>query len=187
MELLLNVFTHLSREIQIYILSGFLIISNFAFIDYFYFDSSLINYFSNNHLIIISIIFSYIIGHLSMGLFYLIFEKTGIDKKFNPNYNSIKTNHFIDIYNNNPKAYSYFIERYDTLTNMRCTLCTSCLVNAIVLIPFLIIYSIFWQIFLALFIFLISSFVFYSLSIQTEKELKEKINTLFNKNNIKSS
>ena len=47
-ELLLNVFTHLSREIQIYILSGFLVISNILLIDYFYYDSTLFNFFTIN-------------------------------------------------------------------------------------------------------------------------------------------
>lgn len=115
-----------------------------------------------------------------MGLFYVLIKKTCIGKKFNNKNTAITAKEFIEIYNKNPKAYSYFVERYDTLSNMRWTLSSACFINFTINIFFLII-TIYWQIIVALIFFLISSIIFYKLAIQTEIELKEKTNALLGK------
>ena len=85
---------HLTREILIYWLSGFLILINILIIDYFYYNESILIFIELHKdllsLFTISLIFvSYILGQICMAIGYLFLEKTGIEKSLKK-YNKIE-------------------------------------------------------------------------------------------------
>jgi hypothetical protein len=174
-------FSHLGREIQIYLFSGLIIAVNVLIIDHFYFNSTLLTFIQTNNLTIPVGIVLYLLGQFCMGFFYLILEITNLHEKIKK---KLKFNYSFDykylpkIYKERPELYNYFIERYNILTMMRWTISAACFINLIIDIIVLIIKDIYWQILMTTIIFTTGSITFYLLSMKTENEYVERINLL---------
>ena len=69
---LLGLFKHISRDIIIYVLPGFVLIFNFIIVDKLYLGNKLINILNTEYLLLIFFILSYILGHLIMAFMEII-------------------------------------------------------------------------------------------------------------------
>lgn len=183
-EQLLKIFNHLAREIQVYVLSGFLIAVNILIIDYFYYNLSLWNIIKTNSLEIPAIFILYILGQLSMALYYTIIELPSIDEKIK---SILKLDYIIDstalpsIYKKDPEIYMHFVERYVILTMMRWTLSAACFINFITDIIFLLKKDYHWQILLITLISFVGSIILLLLTTRTEKDYSDRIDSLKDK------
>lgn len=180
-EQLIKIFTHIAREIQIYFLSGFLLLLNIYCIDYFYYESSLYHHLTTNILIVPTIIISYIIGQICMAIYYVIFELTGLEQGINK---KLGIQHKVDskilphIYNTQKETYQHFIERYVILVMMRSTLTSSLLLMAIINLIYLIFICYKWQICLIASITSISFILMYILTARTECDYSDRIESM---------
>jgi len=132
---ILEVFSHIAREIQIYFLPGFIILSNICLINYFFFEGSLIDFIITRNLELYLIIFSYIFGQVSFAFYYCIIEIPKIDCLITQIFfNETKdfTHLLPKLREKNNDQYTFFIERYIILINMRWNLSASFTINAII-------------------------------------------------------
>lgn len=131
---LLDFFKHIARDLLIYALSGIVVLSNFFLIDYFYNSEKFGILFSKieyNELIFIAI--SYILGHITMGIMYVLFEMViNFDKIIVHCFDiNISKSIELKLFKENEKIYEYFIERENALYFMRWTLSGAFLVSVI--------------------------------------------------------
>ncbi len=121
-------FNHIARELQVYFISGVLLMLNIFAIDYLYYDSSFWEVISQKQFIVPVIIVSYFLGHICMAFYYVVLEMPKLDKKFNKicgiNY-KVETASLPRIYKKDKDTYRYFIERYVILSMMRWTMSAS--------------------------------------------------------------
>lgn len=120
---LLEIFKYLLRDIIIYALPGFLFFFLFFFLK-LPFEPSLVSEQTTikEYYIIISIVISYYMGHLIMGLMYLVCELTLLEKIWKrkmgiDDVNSLEKEIFI--FNYNKLLYDEYIERYSILCLFR--------------------------------------------------------------------
>jgi len=180
-EQILKVFSHLGREIQIYVFSGLVVATNIIIIDYFYYESSFLNFIQINHFILPSIVLLYLLGHFCMGFYFLLLEHFKFDKKIK----KILKFEIIDqedelpmIYKKDDKIYNFFIERNNILLMMRWTLSAACCINFFSNLVFLSIKKFHWQFLLITIIVFNGIIVFYLLSAQSEEDYSKKINQI---------
>ncbi|OCL92455.1 hypothetical protein [Aliarcobacter thereius] len=119
---LLDLFKHISRDIMIYAISGFVVIVNFFIIDKFYLGGIYFGLIDKlEYISLIIFILSYVIGHVIMSLMQIVdFIEPCIYKLF-----KLKNINFKDevkIFKKNQNTYDYFIERQNQLTYFRWTL-----------------------------------------------------------------
>ena len=180
-EQIFKAFNHLAREVQIYLFSGLVVGTNVIVIDYFYYQSTLLTFIRTNALAIPIIIVLYILGQFCMALFYAILEWKKFDEKIKKflgfNY-KVDSKSLPQIYSKNPVLYLHFVERYIILTMMRWTLSAACFINFIIDIIVLFKKDFHWQFMLATIIFAISFLAFYLLSLKTENDYADRINSL---------
>lgn len=180
-EQIFKAFNHLAREIQVYLFSGFIIATNIAIIDYFYFNLSILTFVRNNSLEIPVCVLLYIFGQFSMAFYYVIIELSKFDKKINK---LLKISYTVNskvlpkIYKNDPELYVRFIERYIILLMMRWTLSAACSISFIINIILVFIKPIHWQFVLTTIIFGIAAVFFYLISVRTEKDYADRIESL---------
>lgn len=182
-EQVFKVFSHLGREIQIYVFSGLVIAINIVIVDYFYFNSSLLHFIQSNNLEIPSIVLIYLLGHFCMSFYYFVLEWKEFDMKIKSMLNfkyKIDLDALPIIHDKKPILYNYFIERYNALAMMRWTISAACTINFLIDIIIMIVFrDDFHCLFLVtLIIFIISSFTFYLLHLKTEKDYSEKIDQI---------
>lgn len=180
-ELIFKTFNHLAREIQIYLLSGSLIVFNALAIDYFYYDSTLFYFIQSKSLLIPLIIMIYIIGHFCMAFYYTVLEWKEFDKKINKFLgltSIVKSEELPGIYNKNPEIFLHFIERYVVLTMMRWTISSACCINFLIDIVFILKKNYYWQFLFTTILFAIGAIAFYLLTAKTEKDYAERIDSL---------
>lgn len=173
---------HLTREILIYWLSGFLILINILIIDYFYYNESILIFIELHKdllsLFTISLIFvSYILGQICMAIGYLFLEKTGIEKSLKK-YNKIEdfeNNGILEkFYKNDKEHYEFFIERYDNLSYMRWNLSIALLIIFVINLIYIFKFY-YWQILLLTILSFLLSIFTYTLYLKTEKDLQDKL------------
>jgi hypothetical protein len=180
-EQVFKVFNHLAREIQVYLFSGLVIAVNALIIDYFYYNSSLLDFIQTNTLTIPVAIVLYLLGQFCMAFFYTILEWTKLDKKINMFLNfdySVDYESLPEIYEKNPELYLHFVERYIILTNMRWTISAACFINLIVDLIVLFKKDFHWQFLLTTIVFATGTITFYLLTTQTENDYAERIDSL---------
>ncbi len=176
---------HLTREILIYWLSGFLILINIFIIDYFYYDESILNFIELRKdllsLFTISLIFvSYILGQICMGIGYVILEKTGLEKSLKKctKIEDFEIKGVLEkLYKNDKEHYEFFIERYDNLSYMRWNLSIALLIIFIINLIFIFKFC-YWQILLLTILSIFFSIITYVLYLKTEIDLQVKIKML---------
>src|ERR1039457_1265608 len=129
-----KVFNHLAREVQLYLVPGFIILMNIYAINYYYYNSSMLDIAKQQYYWFAIIVLAYVFGHISMALFYVLIELDRFDKKINKllglNY-KINSSALPNIYNKNKEAYFHFVERYVILSLMRWTMSASLFVVTI--------------------------------------------------------
>lgn len=184
-EGIFKIFNHLARELQIYCLSGILILINCLLIDYFLYNHSLWTFIQNTKDLTIPIlIITYILGQLSMAFYYLFLERTKLDEKIKKTLGFTYTENSAllhKIYIENKETYLHFIERYDLLAMMRWTMSASCTISFFIDIPFLLLNPNHWQqLSLIALSFLLSSLLLYILAVQTECDYVKRIEALIN-------
>lgn len=125
---LLDFFKHIARDLLTYILSGLVVIANFAYILLHLNKTEFNILFDNTYAVWLIIIFAYVIGHIIMGIVYILLEKTKLDDIFTKF--DIKQKNEIEIYKNDIKLYEFFIERQNQLYYLRWNLAGAFLLNS---------------------------------------------------------
>lgn len=184
-EEIFKIFNHLARELQIYCLSGVLILVNCLLIDFFLYNHSLWTLIQNTKDLAIPIlVITYILGQLSMAFYYLLLERPKRDewiKKVLGFNHTEKSALLHQIYIKNKEAYLHFVERYDLLTMMRWTMSAACALSFFIDIIFLFFNQNYWQQLGSIAIlFLLGAISLYMLAVQTEYDYVKHIEGLAN-------
>lgn len=136
MQEIFKAFRHLSREIIIYIIPGFLLFLDVIIILFVNNSSILKNELFDNFIFWIAIFISYVFGHLSISL-SVILRKLCCFCNCSNNKNERLEKEII-IYGKDKDRYEYFIERYNLLHAIRKNITFICLImsvlNAILLL-----------------------------------------------------
>ncbi len=155
-NLLSKTFQHLAREIQAYIFSGILVVLNTLFITN---KLSLLTQKQENSTLIwiLAIVITYIIGHVCMAVFSLLFEVTRIQKLFQKifyicmygkeelknkkvesknNFPNVDASKDVEIYINSREAYQFYIERDNNLIFMRWNYAGAGVLNTVITLFF---------------------------------------------------
>lgn len=180
-EQVFKAFNHLVREIQIYLISGGMVILNIFVIDYYYFNNSLSQFISRKQYVLPWIIVAYVTGHICMAFFYTILEWKKLDKKLNKLLgftHDIKSELLPKIYIKHQDAYRHFLERYVLLSMMRWNMSAAFFINFLINLYFIIFHQYVWQIGLLVGLCLLCSGCLYLLTGQTEKEYSDRINSM---------
>ena len=82
-EGIFKAFNHIARELQVYFINGLLILLNIYAIDFFYYEGSFWKIVGQRQFIFPAIIVAYILGHICMAFYYVLFEWTKFDKWLN--------------------------------------------------------------------------------------------------------
>lgn len=180
-EQIFRAFNHIARELQVYFVSGLLVILNVYVIDFFYYDQSFYNIVGKKEFIVPGIIVAYIIGHVCMSFFYVLLELTKFDKKLNKRLGfdfNVDSNVLPNIYEKNKESYIHFIERYVVLTMMRWTLSSAFFINFLVDLYFTLFHEYNWQTCLLTVLNFLASVTMYILTTRTEKDYSDRINSM---------
>jgi len=144
-EQIFKAFNHIARELQIYFLSGFLLLMNLGVIDQIFFNRTIWKYTHLQSLFIPTlIIVAYILGHICMAVYCVALEVTGLDKRINalvPTENKDLHDERIrnlnetlpslpELFVRDRTAYMHFVERYSLLVLMRWNLSAAFLIMA---------------------------------------------------------
>lgn len=129
---LLDFFKHISRDIMIYVIPGFIVIVNLYIIDKVYIKSEFFQVIDKlEYLPLIIFITSYVIGHIIMAFMEIIsLIDPCIYKIFK--FKKINFKDEINIFKNNKDTYDYFIERQNQLSHFRWTLSGAFIVSTII-------------------------------------------------------
>lgn len=180
-------FKHIARDIYIYMLPGFIFIFNLLYIDYLYFDSNTYLYLkANESLIYIVLISSYLIGHFSFGIFYLIIEKTNCERFFKKLLfkKDFKEDdlQLMNLFKSDISVFEFFIERHIHLSLFRWNFSAALIFSGFINSLFLITIKFSNNLLLVIIIQIIGSISIYILSLKTELDYCTKIETLSNQN-----
>ncbi|MBN2520297.1 MAG: hypothetical protein JXB17_07330 [Bacteroidales bacterium] len=141
-EQIIKVFTHLAREVQIYLFSGALFLIQIHIIFHPYLHDIL--QIHKSKLVYLSLLLiSYLIGHTTFSIYNIfccLFELNCKKefKKTRQKYEKRKINFLreVNIYKKNDKVHTQFIERYNILYQMRCNLAVTLLLLAAIAITY---------------------------------------------------
>ncbi len=174
---LLDLFKHISRDIIIYAISGFVVIVNFFIIDKFYLGGIYFGLIDKlEYISLIIFILSYVIGHIIMSLMQIVdFIEPCIYKLFK--FESVDFKYEVQIFKENQNIYDYFIERQNQLTYFRWTLSGAFLILTLINCCYKCIEKVDISLYFIFLPFVIGIFLLI-LHYTTEKEYKEKIKLL---------
>lgn len=183
-----KIFSHLSRDLFIYFLTGFIVLIDLAYLDYLFNTVSTFKYVKTiPYWTISSTIIAFAIGHLVFAIMYFIFEYSKLEswlkKKLfplNDNERAFEINFEkeIKIFANKTVLHEQFIERHTQLYLMRWNFAGGLMFSGLTNIIFEI-YFHFTCIFTAISILLIlTGFLIYLLSLKTEKDCFDRINKI---------
>ena len=190
-EQLFKVFSHLARDIQNYLFSGFIIIFNIYLLDYFYYSGSIWKEIADNKIFIPGVIIAaYILGHISLGFYTLIIEWPEFDKRLNeklfkkrfPDVKIVSDSELIPAklktLNNNKELYFHFIEREYILSNIRWNYSAAFLLISLCDFTYLIFDKYVWQILMTAILSLFAAVCLLLISIFTQKENAAQLKSL---------
>lgn len=181
-ELILQSFTHLAREIQVYCIGGTIMILNIFFIDFIYYGGWLWMQISTKAYILPLFILAYAVGHVCRAVYYVFFEKIRsvrdcIKLMLNFKYKPVDDKELQPLYKKDKERYMFFVERKHILFNIRCVLCISFFISALAISIYLCHCCTISAVLIAVFDFLSFLFLFV-LTFETEEMYKENIDTL---------
>lgn len=191
MNELSKIFRHLSRDLFIYFLTGFIVIIDLAYLDYLFCDAKTFKYVKSiPYWTIVSIIIAFAIGHLLFAVMYFVFECSKLEsriKKFffplnDENNNAIafeiNFEREITIFANVKELHEQFIERHTQLYLMRWNFSSGLMFSGIINIIFEFYFYYNWGFtFFSIFLILVG-FLVYILSLKTEKDCFDRINKI---------
>ncbi|KAF2338069.1 hypothetical protein [Flavobacterium ginsenosidimutans] len=186
-----KIFSHLSRDLFIYFLTGFIVVIDLAYLDYLFNTASTFKYIKTiPYWAISSTIIAFTIGHLVFSIMYFIFEYTKLEiwlkKKLFSSYDhennkppfEISFEKEIKIFEKKRVLHDQFIERHTQLYLMRWNLAGGFMFSGLTNILFEI-YFHFTIVFTALSILsILIGFSLYVLSLKTEKDCFARINKI---------
>ena len=182
-EQIFRIFNHIVRELQVYFISGLMVILNIYMVDFFYYQQTLYKVFGQKEFLIPGIIIAYVIGHICMAFFYVLFEWKKLDKKINKKlgfeYN-VESSILPDIYKKDKESYIHFIERYVILSMMRWTLSAAFFINFLIDLYYTIFKQYYWQVCLQTILSLLTSIIMYILTTKTENDYSDRITSMKN-------
>lgn len=181
LEQIFKVFSHIAREVQIYFISGFLILLNSYVLNLSYHQHSFLNLLKQPYVWVAIIAVSYVLGHLAMGFYYVILELTGADRIINTWLGlscDINSKLLPEIYFKNKEIYIHFIERYAMLSLMRCVMCASLFIIFLIDTIYLYIQPFNNVISTLALVSLMSSVILFILTSKTEKDYAGKISSI---------
>jgi hypothetical protein len=176
-EQIFKAFNHIAREIQVYFISGTLILLNIFIIDFFYYKSSIWLHIHNKPFIVPCIVVSYVFGHISMALYYVLLEWTEFDKKMQKRLGLTYAGDekkLPKFFKDDRETYTHFIERNHILTNMRCTMSSGLFINFLINSTYLL-NNYKWQVCLLLTLSFVSSILIFILSMKSDNEYFKSI------------
>jgi len=185
-----KIFKHLARDFFVYFLTGFIFVINLAYLDYLYNNASTYNYIKNiEYWTIITIMLSYLVGHLIFALMYFVFEYSEFEnwlkvKKFPLNGENNQVAFQIDyekeikIFTNNADLHEQFIERHTQLYLMRWNFSAGLMFCGLINLIFQIIFPFHFGFTILSFILILIGFSLYFLSLKTEKDCYDRINKI---------
>jgi uncharacterized membrane protein len=185
-EQLLRTFNHIARELQVYFLSGFLVLLNVGYIDHSYYRGTLWHHVNQQPLFIPTlIIVAYVIGHICMGVYYVLLEKTTLEERARrvlslkrENYDAVQPS----LFQKDQNVYLFFVERYVLLELMRCTLSVAfflmALMNGGCCLYWLRLSECNCRTFILAILFFVLSLFLFVLTLVTEKEKSDRIGSL---------
>lgn len=152
MNEIVKAFTHLSREVLIYFLPGFLFVINILFLIYKIDNVTFTEFINYKYIGIISVIFAYILGHFSLAFresFFNIFHIRKYDE-----FEKDKEYLFF-IKEKKENLYEEFVERYNLLFSFRKNIAWVNIVLLLINLIFFILSSIYMKIFLDVLVIMI--------------------------------
>jgi len=176
-------FHHIAREVQIYFLSGFLVLMNCLLLDSLYFDYSLIGYINLHGLAIPFAILAYATGHFCMAVYYIAFEVTNLERFVKEKLSlggRINRTALPQLYSRNKEQYLHFVERYVILSEMRATLAAASFLNFVTDVAFTQVIPLKWQLWVASLVFGVSWLAFFVLTCRTDHDYADRVNGLMN-------
>ncbi|MCG3668470.1 hypothetical protein [Aliarcobacter butzleri] len=171
---ILELFKHISRDIMIYVIPGFIIVVNLFIIDELYLNNKILGLIEKlEYLSFIIFILTYVIGHIIMALMEIVQR---IVKCINLEKNNVFKVE-VKIFKKNKELYDYFIERQNQLSYFRWTLSGAFIISSIINIFYKYIEKVNISLYF-IFLPLIIGISLLILHYVTEKEYKEKVNTI---------
>ena len=187
-----KIFSHLARDIQTYVIAGFILLFDFYIIDKTYYSESFSRQiFCSNYFILIIIVASYILGQICLAFYTFIFEIKMIDKWF---YNNFFVNRFTSsltettdenmmadkgkIFKSNKELYFHFIERDVNLSTLRWNYSSAFLICSIINILYCIFENYEKEILIIAGVSIFISWILLLLHIFTQKETAYQVSKL---------
>lgn len=180
-EQIFQAFNHIARELQVYFISGFLIILNVLLIDHFYYNSSLWQLFIDKKVILSMIIVAYFFGHICMAFYYVVLEMPKFDKKLCKFFGiSYKTETVLlpKIYEKDKDTYRHFVERYIILFMMRWTMSAALFIGFLANTTYIIFVKYKSQFFIITILFFFASISLFILASKTESDCSNRIKSM---------
>jgi|GEM_PF-5500909 len=186
-----KIFRHLSRDIFIYFLTGFIVVLDLAYLDYLFNTASTIKYVKTiPYWTIGSVVFAFAVGHSVFALMYFIFEhskfESWLKKKLFPVYDindnlvafEIDYKKEITIFANKSDLHEQFIERHTQLYLMRWNFAAGMMFCGVTNIIFEIYFNFTYAFTTLSALLILTGFITYILSLRTEKDCFDRINKI---------
>lgn len=120
---ILDLFNHLARDILQYLIPGLFLIGNIFVVDSYIYNSITWEFFADIEMFpIIIVLVSYGLGQFTIGVMYLLVEKTHLERVICKKFGYGETEDIdteIKVYLKNRNAYEFYIERYNQLYYLR--------------------------------------------------------------------
>jgi hypothetical protein len=188
-----KIFRHLSRDVFIYFLTGFIVVIDLTYLDYLFNSAGTFNYVKViPYWTICPIIISFAVGHFVFALMYIFFECSKFEDwvkiKFFPikgqddkvTVFKIGYEKEIAIFSNKLNLHEQFIERHTQLYLMRWNLAGGVIFSGLTNLIFEIIFQFTLAFTTFSVILIMTGFLIYILSIKTEKDCFDRINKIDN-------
>lgn len=176
-------FRHLAREVQAYLFSGFIVLTNLFLLDYYYNAANVWGQIKESTIFLLGVFFiAYVIGQFTLAFYCLVLEATELDKKIEgfffkkrfkglQNFSDEETiEEKIRLIKTNPELYYHFIERDVILSLMRWNYSSAFVIVALINIGFCIFIHCDVYIIVSSLISIFIAFCFLVLHTYTQKE-----------------
>lgn len=183
-----KIFSHLSRDLFIYFLTGFVVFIDLAYLDYLFNSASTFHYVKKiPYWTISSIIIAFAIGHLVFAIMYIVFEcskfERWLKKKLfpvkddndNPIAFTIDFEKEITIFANKIDLHDQFIERHTQLYLMRWNFAAGMMFSGLTNIIVQIYFHFICVLTVLSILLILLGFLIYILSLRTEKDCFDRI------------
>lgn len=186
-----KIFRHLSRDIFIYFLTGFIVLIDLAYLDHLFNSTHTYNFVKTiPYWTISAIILSFAIGHIVFALMYFVFEYSKFENWIKTKMFPVRDNNNriiafqidyekeITIYSNKLDLHEQFIERHTQLYIMRWNFAAGLMICGLTNIIFEIVFQFTLGFTILSIILILTGILLYILSLKTEKDCFDRINKI---------